>query len=93
MLTGLADLNRRVARESSGQSRFSELSHAQQIEMLREIEDGQFFGTVRFQTVVGTFAHPNWGGNYEGTGYQILGFEQRYIWQPPFGEYDAEVGR
>ncbi len=31
--------------------------------------------------------------NFEGAGYKILGFEPRFVWQPPFGDYDAEVNR
>jgi gluconate 2-dehydrogenase gamma chain len=91
LLKGLADLNDRVARGESGASRFAELTNEQQIAALREIEETPFFEQVRFSTIAGTFAHPNWSGNYDGAGYKILGFEPRFLWQPPFGEYDAEV--
>jgi gluconate 2-dehydrogenase gamma chain len=88
MLEGLADLNRRA------RGRFSGVSETRQRELLQEIEDGEFFAQVRLGVVVGTFAHPSWGGNVDGAGWRILGFEPRYFWRPPFGAYDAEeMGR
>jgi hypothetical protein len=37
---------------------------------------------MRFFTVAGTFANLSWGGNHDKVG-GILGFEDRFIWQPP----------
>ena len=93
LIEGLDDLNGRAAVRWPGAGRFAELSPSRQHELLVEIEKTPFFQQVRFGTLVGTFAHPQWGGNYEGAGYKILGFEPRFVWQPPFGEYDAEVNR
>jgi gluconate 2-dehydrogenase gamma chain len=92
MLEGLADLNRRVAERWPGTTRFSALAEDRQDELLRTIENSAFFGQVRFATLVGTFANPSWGGNHEGAGWRIMGFEPRFAWQPPFGDYDAEAG-
>ena len=93
ILSGHADLNRRVAARG-GAERFSELSDERQIEMLREIENGAFFQQVRVAVLVGMCAHPDHGGNVNQAGWQLLGFEPRYVWRPPFGEYDAEeMGR
>ena len=93
VLDGLAELNAQVASGGSGASRFAELDGGQQIALLREIEDTPFFGQMSFSTIIGTFGHPSWEGNFEGAGYKILDFEPRFLWQPPFGEYDAEVNR
>lgn len=93
LLDGLVELNTLVAEGTTDATRFSELASDQQVTLLHEVEDTAFFGQMRFLTVVGTFAHPNWGGNFEGAGYKILGFEPRFVWQPPFGDYDAEVNR
>jgi gluconate 2-dehydrogenase gamma chain len=94
ILEGLADLNRRAAEGAverlPGAARFSLLDEARQDELLRAIEGTPFFGQVRFATLVGTFANPSWGGNHEGAGWRILGFEPRFAWQPPFGDYDAD---
>ncbi len=94
MIEGLDDLNSLAAERWPGAGRFAELSDERQLELLREIEDGPFFGQVRTSVVMGMFAHPDHGGNHEGAGWKLLGFEPRYVWQPPFGEYDAEeMGR
>ncbi len=93
LFDGLDDLNRRVSGRW-GTERFSQLSDERQIELLQEIENGAFFQQLREAVIVGMFAHPDHGGNYEGAGWRLLGFEPRYVWQPPFGEYDAEeMGR
>ena len=93
ILDGLVELNERVVSGGNRATQFAQLDEAQQMALLQEIEDTPFFGQIRFSTIVGTFAHPDWGGNFEGAGYKILGFEPRFLWQPPFGEYDAEVNR
>lgn len=93
LLQGLDDLNRRAAARWPGAGRFAALAGERQHALLREIEDTPFFGQVRFAVVVGMFAHPSWGGNYDGAGWKVLGFEPRFVWQPPFGAYDAEAHR
>ena len=59
--------------------------------LAKELEDGAFFGLIRNLTVQGMFAHPDRGGNRDKVGWRILGFEDRFAWQPPFGHYDAEA--
>jgi gluconate 2-dehydrogenase gamma chain len=86
---GLASLQATV-RSTYGTPRFSALSHAQQDALLTEIEDGKFFGTIRFLTVAGTFALPAYGGNRDGIGWKMIGFEDRHMWMPPYGFYDAD---
>ncbi len=94
LLDGLGDLNQKVAQRWPGTARIAELSSDRQLEILREIQDTPFFGQVRIGVITGTFAHPQWGGNYEGAGWKIIGFEPRFVWRPPFGAYDAEeMGR
>ncbi len=93
MLTGLDDLNRQVSQRWPDTGRFATLTDERQRELLRAVEDGPFFGQVRAAVITGMFAHPQWGGNYGGAGYKVLDFEPRFIWQPPFGEYDAEAGQ
>ncbi len=93
LLDDLDDLNDRVA-ERWDTKRFAQLSDDRQIELLKEIENGAFFQQLRAAVLVGMFAHPDHGGNYDGAGWRLLGFEPRYFWRPPFGEYDAEeMGR
>jgi hypothetical protein len=59
--------------------------------MLEAIEGTPFFSQVWFSTLVGTFGHPSLGGNFEGAGWRAIGFDPRFNWQAPFGDYDAEV--
>lgn len=84
---GLAGLNDGLA-----QSRFSSLSADDQDDALRAIEDGPFFGLVRYMTLVGFFAMSRYGGNADHVAWNLIGFEgERQAWQYPFGYYDAAI--
>ena len=91
-LEGIADLHKRAAAKFQAAS-FTALTPAQQDQLLHEIESSPFFQTVRFDTIVGTFALPTWGGNHDYAGWHMIGFEHQAAFQPPFGFYDAEVNR
>lgn len=54
-----------------------------------EKEKPGFFGLVQFLTSVGTLADPAHGGNRDKVGWAMIGFDDRHVWQPPFGAYDA----
>jgi len=88
---GIANLNRRAARKWKGT--FALLTPAQQDALLREIEKTRFFQAVRFATIVGTFALPEWGGNRDYMGWHMLGLDHLPRFQAPFGYYDAEINR
>lgn len=90
--TGLDDLNRRAAATQAGAT-FDRLPTAQQDEVLRQIEQTPFFQMTRFDTIVGTFALPTWGGNTDHRGWQLIGFEHLPRFQAPFGFYDADANR
>lgn len=60
-------------------------------ELERDAPD--LFGLLSMLTVVGTFGVPERGGNRDGVGWTMLGFDPRHVWQPPFGYYDAEATR
>ena len=89
---GLATLNRRAAELRSG-STFAALAAPQQDEVLRSVESTPFFQALRFDTLVGTFALPIWGGNRDHLGWHLLGFEHAPRFQAPFGYYDADANR
>lgn len=86
---GVADLMSRAAKK--GSASFAALTPAQQDELLREIEQTPFFQTVRFDTLIGTFALPTWGGNRDFAGWRLLGVEHQPFFQAPFGYYDANA--
>jgi hypothetical protein len=67
---------------------FSALKPAQQIQLLTSIEKTPFFKTVRDHTIMGVFASPQHGGNYDKVGWKLIGFEDKLAFAPPFGYYD-----
>ncbi|PCI74719.1 MAG: hypothetical protein COB20_14755 [SAR86 cluster bacterium] len=69
---------------------FHELEPEQQDQLLTEIEDTPFFATIRFLTIAGMFSLPEYGGNRDKIGYELIGFEDRHAWLPPYGFYDAD---
>jgi gluconate 2-dehydrogenase gamma chain len=89
---GLQDLNRRAA-DGFKAAAFSNLTAAQQDEVIRAIDKTPFFQAVRFDTIVGTFALPTWGGNRDYAGWHMIGLEHQPRFQPPFGAYDVEANR
>ncbi|MES2624456.1 MAG: gluconate 2-dehydrogenase subunit 3 family protein [Pseudomonadota bacterium] len=81
------------AHSSFGSPRFSTLQPDQQDALLRAIEMGEFFETIRFLTLAGMFALPEYGGNRDHMGWDLIGFDHRHAWQPPFGYYDADYAQ
>ena len=73
-----------------GVASFYLLNEEQQDQLLRQIESSQFFNTIRFLTVAGMFSSPEYGGNRDKVGFELLGFTDQHAWQPPFGFYDAD---
>lgn len=89
---GLQDVNRRASEMFKGAS-FSKLTPAQQDDIIRAIEKTPFFQAIRFDTIVGTFALPSWGGNRDYAGWHMIGLEHQPRFQPPFGDYDVDANR
>jgi gluconate 2-dehydrogenase gamma chain len=89
---GLQDLNRRAAGMFKAAA-FSTLTAAQQDEVIRAIEKTPFFQAARFDTIVGTFALPTWGGNRDFAGWHMIGLDHQPRFQPPFGAYDVDANR
>lgn len=86
---GLTELQASAAAEY-GVASFSELSSGQQDDLLQKIEETPFFDTVRYLTIAGMFAQPSHGGNHNKVGWELIGFEDRHMWQAPYGYYDAD---
>ena len=87
---GLDTLQEQCALQFGPVGRFSELSSAQQVEVLQAIEKTEFFEAVRTHTIVGFFANPEHGGNQGQVGWKLIGFEDQFSYEPPFGYYDAQ---
>lgn len=92
-LDGLKELNAETAKRWPSTPSFSKLASAQQVELLTAWEKDRkpFFETVRTASIQGMFSLPVYHGNYDQVGWKVLGFEDRFVWQPPFGAYDAEL--
>lgn len=70
--------------------RFSMLDSSQQDTLLQAIETTEFFAMLRFLTLAGSFSLPEYGGNRDHIGWELIGFDHRHAWAPPFGYYDAD---
>lgn len=93
-VAGVVELKRRAAMAQKGATSFASLSDAQQIAILTALEKdtkSPFFNMLRGATVVGMFANPDYGGNFQKTGWKMIGFDDQYSWVAPFGWYDAHV--
>lgn len=71
---------------------FAKLPAEGRISALVAIEQESFFQLVRMLTVAGMFCMPSRGGNQQHLGWQMINFDHRHAWQPPFGYYDASEG-
>jgi len=94
-IKGLDELNAEAEKRWPGTGRFARLSGDRQVDLLRAWEKDKkpFFDAVRSATVTGMFSPPSYGGNADKVGWQLLGFDDRGAWQPPFGDYDAEAAK
>jgi gluconate 2-dehydrogenase gamma chain len=87
---GLKDLLAKTHELFPDANKFSDLNPAQQVQVLTALQRTAFFGQVRLHTIVGFFANPEYGGNQEKIGWNLIGFEDKFAWEPPFGHYDRE---
>jgi gluconate 2-dehydrogenase gamma chain len=86
---GLANLSARI-KKAFGKTEFAELSSAEQVKALKSIERTGFFQIVREHTIVGFLADPSYGGNRDMSGWKAIGFEDSFVYKPPFGFYDRD---
>jgi gluconate 2-dehydrogenase gamma chain len=87
---GIRDLQTKTQELFPGVNQFSELTSAQQIQLLTAIEKTEFFEQVRQHTVIGFLANPEYGGNHNKVGWKLIGFEDKFVFEPPFGFYDRD---
>jgi Gluconate 2-dehydrogenase subunit 3 len=69
---------------------FASLSSEQQIAYLTTVDRTPFFEATRLLTLLGMFSSPEYGGNRDGIGWKLIGFEDQHMFQPPFGYYDRD---
>ena len=73
-----------------GAASFSALPSGEQVDYLKTVDRTPFFETTRLLTLLGMFSSPAYGGNRNGAGWKLIGFEDRHAFQPPFGYYDRD---
>jgi gluconate 2-dehydrogenase gamma chain len=87
---GLGVLKAKTVELFPSATKFSGLTPAQQIQVLKAIEKTPFFAQVRVHTITGFLANPEYGGNQNQAGWKLIGFEGKFNYSPPFGYYDGE---
>ncbi len=70
--------------------RFADADSATQIAYLTRVEKTPFFEGMRALTLIGLFALPQYGGNRDGIGWRLIGFNDQHAFSPPFGYYDRD---
>ena len=71
-----------------GVESFASLTSEQQLEYLKTVDRTPLFATTHLLTLLGMFSLPDCSGNRGGTGWRLIGFEDRHFFRPPFGYYD-----
>jgi len=69
---------------------FAALAPARQVEFLRTVDTTRFFEQARLLTLCGMLSMSKYGGNRDGAGWKMLGFEDQHVFEPPFGYYDRD---
>jgi gluconate 2-dehydrogenase gamma chain len=87
---GLAELDAR-ARVADDRDTFAALTSAQQVALMRSMENDHFFAVARKLVVMGTLAEPSYGGNRGHAGWAMIGMDHQPSYTAPFGWYDAHA--
>jgi len=92
-VNGLKELRKRAASVQRGAKSFAALSNEQQLAVITSLEKDKhpFFDALRQATIAGMFANPEYGGNFQKTGWKLIGFTDQFSWTAPFGWYDRDV--
>jgi hypothetical protein len=87
---GLAQFQSGYRASNPASASFAKAGPDTQIAYLGTVDRTPFFETVRTLTLLGMFASPQYGGNYRGSGWQMMGFADQHAFTSPFGYYDRE---
>jgi hypothetical protein len=89
---GLAKFQAAYRASNPGAASFAKAAPDAQTAYLGTVDRTPFFETMRTLTLLGMFSSPQYGGNYRGSGWQMMGFADQHAFTPPFGHYDREYG-
>jgi gluconate 2-dehydrogenase gamma chain len=87
---GLGEFQAKFAASNPPSVSFAKAESNEQVAYLKTVDRTPFFETVRTLTLLGMFSSPKYGGNYGGSGWQLMGFVDQHAFTPPFGYYDRE---
>jgi hypothetical protein len=87
---GLEEFQRSFRKAHPAATAFAAANAGEQVAFLTSVERTEFFQSVRVLTIVGTLSLGQYGGNYAGTGWKLMGFEDQHVFSPPFGYYDRD---
>ena len=90
---GLEVLDARVNEAHPGAGSFADLDGDAMDAIVGGLEKDapDAFWPLQTFVMVGAFSAPAHGGNKDKAGWALLGYDDRHMWQPPFGYYDAEA--
>jgi len=86
---GMADFQEARKQMFPGSESIAGLSAEQQFRLLRAMEKKPFFELLRTHVVMGFFCDPSYRGNRNEAGWKLIGFEDKFQFEPPFGYYDT----
>jgi gluconate 2-dehydrogenase gamma chain len=87
---GLAELQKSFRAAHPASASFAGARFAEQLAYLKTVDSTPFFEITRMLTIIGTLAATKYGGNHDGLGWKMLGFEDQHVFEPPFGDYDRD---
>jgi gluconate 2-dehydrogenase gamma chain len=87
---GLAELQKSFRAAYPASASFAGARSAEQLAYLKTVDATPFFETTRVLTIIGTLAATKYGGNRDGLGWKMMGFEDQHVFDPPFGDYDRD---
>jgi hypothetical protein len=89
---GLSAMNQRIADTFEGIGTFVELFEGQQDKIITAVEqeEANFFFFARVLVLMSLMAEPEYAGNVDRVGWQLIGRGNDAVFQPPFGFYDRD---
>lgn len=88
MRRNLKDINALAGSDSVGG--FSQRDEATRMKVMETADSQGVLEIFSMLTMFGMFSMPTYGGNRDHVGWEMIGFDHRHAWMPPFGYYDAE---
>jgi gluconate 2-dehydrogenase gamma chain len=88
--SGLREFQQACRAHAPDAASFAALAPARQVEFLRTVDTTRFFEQARLLTLLGMLSMPKYGGNRDGAGWKLMGFEDKHVFETPFGYYDRD---